>query len=89
MATWREVDKNCAPIPAGRMRQFPAGRDAFQRQKGRCNDHHGERGEGEVEHGLNRIRRNSIMVVPRTAGAAPCLDKGDPPCAFRPPHIQT
>ena len=45
-----EVDENRASVPAGRVWQFPAGHDAFQRQKGRCNDHHGERGKGEVEH---------------------------------------
>src|SRR5262245_14761482 len=61
MATWTRL------IP-GRMRQFPAWHDALQRQKGCCNDHHGERGKGEVELGLDQMRCDSITVIPRTAG---------------------
>ena len=67
-----EIDQDRAPVPPRRLRQFPVGRDALQRQKGRRNDHHGERRKGEVEHGfehgLNQISRDSITVIPRTAG---------------------
>jgi hypothetical protein len=78
----QQIEPEAEPIPSPCMRQGPAGRDAFQHQKGRCNRHHGERGEGEVKHGLNRVQRDSITVTPPPTGCRLALTKATPHAFF-------